>query len=85
MQEGISCSYQAGENIYLAGAYVLVLPEATGAAQHFGMLLAFMEGINGQGEGYYPINTADHMNQPLCSAPYKRKGWVWKRLSERGT
>lgn len=38
------------------------------AAQWFGMLLAFTEGINGQREGYYPINTTDHMNPPLLSA-----------------
>lgn len=63
----MSRSYQAGENIYLAGAYVLVLPPTAEAAQHFGMLLAFTEGINGQREGYYPINTADHMKPPLLS------------------
>lgn len=40
-------------------------PLTTEAAQHFGMHLAFTEGINRQSEGYYPINTADHMNLPL--------------------
>jgi len=43
-------------------------PPTAEAAQRFGMLLAFMEGINGQSEGYYPINIADHMNLPLLSA-----------------
>lgn len=42
------------------------LPMA-GAAQHSGMYAVFMEGINGQSEGYYPINTADHMHLPLLS------------------
>lgn len=37
------------------------------AAQHSGMLLACTEGITGQGEGFYPINTADHTEPPLLS------------------
>lgn len=39
----------------------------TEAAQHSGMFLACTEGITGQGEGFYPINTAEHMEPPLLS------------------
>lgn len=50
------------------------------AAQHSGMLLACTEGITGQGEGFYPINTADHMEPPLLSTTLLDKGMSWEEI-----
>lgn len=77
--EELACSKEAGRMfVWKEAGRILVwqvcvcagfTPSAE-AAQHSGMLLACTQGITGQGEGFYPINTADHMEPPLLSTTF---------------